>query len=243
MAGGGKTNAAGGGTGGSTTPSWAGGGSVSTFDPKTFGTTVMSDASKTYQKGPVINPVNPFTDYSDTTKGLIQGGIDRNGAMQGNSAISGMASGNNLGNGNPFLNQALSDTRAGVMDSLGDEFSSFGRYGGGSMVDTAVDRIAPAENAARLGQYNQDVSNMFAANSALDASNANALGYAGLLDSKAKEKTEADATMWDRQNNAEYNHLAKYLGLLRGGEGDETNKPANFWDIAGNVAKVAGAFF
>lgn len=238
----GSSNAASGGTGGSTKPSWAGGGSVSTFDPKNFGTTLMSDASKVYQQGPKINPVNPFVDYSDATKTLINGGIARNTAMQGNSAITDMASGANLGNGNPFLNQALADTRANVLDSLGDEFSSFGRYGGGSMIDTAVDRIAPAENAARLGQYQNDISNMFAANSALDASNANALGYAGLLDSKNKERTTADAEMWDRTNNAGYNHLAKYLGLLRGGDSaNETNKPLSFWDILGGVGSTIGS--
>lgn len=243
MAGGGKTNAASGGTGGSTKPSWEGGGAPSTFDPKNFGTTMMSDASKTYQQGPKINPVNPFVDYSDATKGLIQGGLDRNAAMQGNSAITDMASGANLGNGNPFLNQALSDTRTGILDSLGDEFTSFGRYGGGSMVDTAVDRIAPAENAARLGQYNQDVANMFSANTALDASNANALGYAGLLDSKAKEQNTAQADMWDRTNNADFNHLAKYLGLLRGGDSaTETNKPLSFWDVLGGIGSTIGGF-
>jgi hypothetical protein len=239
----GSSNAAGGGTGGSTKPSWQGGGAPSTFDPKNFGTTIMSDASKTYQQGPKINPTNPFVDYTDATKGLIQGGLDRNTAMQGNSAVTGMASGANLGNGNPFLNTALADTRANVLDSLGDEFSSFGRYGGGSMVDTAVDRIAPAENAARLGQYNQDVANMFSANTALDSSNAQALGYSGLLDSKAKEQNLASSEMWDRTNNADYNHLAKYLGLLRGGDAaNETNKPVSLLDILGGIGSTVGAF-
>ena len=240
----GSSNASQGGTGGSTTPSWQGGGAPSTFDPKNFGTTLLSDASRTYQAGPKVNPVNPFVDYSGATKGLIQGGLDRNTAMQGNSAITSMASGANLGNGNPFLNQALSDTRAGILDDLGSEFTSFGRYGGGSMIDTAVDRIAPAENAARLGQYNQDVTNMFGANSALDASNAQALGYSGMLDSKAKEQNLAQSDMWDRTNNADYNHLAKYLGLLRGGDtANETNKPTSIWDILGGIGSTVGSFF
>jgi len=241
MAGGGKQNSGSGGSGGSTKLSYNGGSVPGTFDPKTFGTTLMSDASKAYQQGPKINPISGFTPFSTQTQGLIDSGLARNSAMQGNSTLQGMASGNYLGNGNPYLNDQLQQTRDNVLKDVSSQFTNSGRFGGGSYVDTAVGSLANAENSARFGQYNTDVSNMFNANSALDASNANALGYSGLLDSKAKELTAANQQQWDATHNADFNQIAKYLGLLNGNQ-DNTNKPVSLWDILGGVGSVAGAF-
>jgi len=323
MSGGGNPGSSGGGTGGSQTPSWAGGTYPDTFDPKTLGTKFFSDLSRTYDQGPKVNPFSDFVDYSGQTKNAISGGIGdfnrASGQLRG-AAYGGVGSQNpfylsgpdfskgfvgdlaggrvDLGNnydsgilkdvaggkylakgGNPYLEGALRSTRDDILKDVGSQFTSSGRFGGGSYVDKAVDSLSTAENTARLGQYNQDYGNMIQAlglqDSArmrdvngrlqglglqqgqaadrrsqfeteygrkmgaldrIDAGRARSLGYSGLLDSKAKEKRLSDQAMWGNQNDAGYNHLAKYLGLLRGGDSaNETNKPLSIWDILGGV--------
>ena len=238
MAGGGSVTKANTGT----TPSWAGGSTPKTFDPKNFGTTIFSDASKTYLQGPKVNPISQFTDYGATTKGLINGAIANNNALQGNSALTGMASGAYLGNGNPYLNQQLQQTRDNVLKDISSQFTNSGRFGGGSYIDTAVNSLANAENSARFGQYQNDIGNMFNAQNQLAQGNATALGYSNLLDQKAAEKTAADRAQWDATNNAGYNHIAQYLNLLNSGGQDSTNKPLSLMDILGGVGSVVGAF-
>lgn len=223
MAGGGNKT-----TGGTsnTNPSWMGGSIPSTFDPKTLGTTIMSDASRTYAQGPKVNPISTYTPFGQATTDTI------NSSMAANR---GFASGANLGNGNPFLNAQLQQTRDNVLKDLGSQFTSSGRFGGGSYIDTATNSLANAENSARFGQYNTDVAQM------MQAQGQN-LGMSNLLDQKAAEKTAADRAMWDAQNNQGYNHIASYMNLMQGGK-DSTNKPVSIWDILSGVGTVAGAFF
>ena len=206
---------------------WNGGSTASTFDPKNFGTKLFGDLNTAYGQGPKINPINPFTDYGQQTKDLIGQGLADVNAMR-SGPLGTVASGGWLGgNANPYFEQNLATTRANTLNSLGDEFNSFGRWGGGSMIDTASRALADSENAARSANFDNEWSRMLGANQALQGANATGLGYSGLLDSKAAEKTAADSTMWDRTNNAPFNHIAQYLGLLNGAGGADapTNKP------------------
>ena len=242
MAGGGSfgNHNSGSGSSNANLPSWQGGTTGDTFDSKKLGTTFMSDAQKLYAQGPKVNPISTWTDLTDQTKGLISGALANNNALQGNSTLQGMASGSMLGNGNPYLNAQLQQTRDNVLKDVGSQFTNSGRFGGGSYVDTAVNGLANAENSARFGQYNTDVGNMFNAQNQLQAGNAGAIGYSNLLDQNAAQKTAADRAMWDATNNAGYNHIASYLNLLQGGK-DNTNQPTTLWDILGGVGSAAGA--
>jgi len=205
---------------------WNGAKPAGTFDPKNFGTTLYQDLNTAYGQGPKINPVNPFTDYGQQTKDLISGGLNQ---------MSPVANGQWLNGGNPHFEQNLATTRGNTMNALGDEFQSFGRFGGGSMVDTASRAIADSENSARMQNFDTEYNRMLGAQG-------QGLALSGLLDSKNAEKTAADSTMWDRNYNAPFNHLAQYMGLLRGGDSaNETNKPLSIWDILGGVGSVVGS--
>lgn len=239
MAGGGSHSTSGG-SSNANLPSWQGGTTPDTFDTKKLGTTFMSDAQKLYAQGPKVNPISTWTDLTDQTKGLISGALANNNALQGNSTLQGMASGSMLGEGNPYLNAQLQQTRDNVMKDVGSQFTNSGRFGGGSYVDTAVNGLANAENSARFGQYNTDVSNMFNAQNQLQAGNAGAIGYSNLLDQNAAQKTAADRSMWDATNNAGYNHITSYMNLINGGK-DNSNQPLSLWDILSGVGSVAGA--
>lgn len=221
-------NGTGGGSSGGNGPfTWNGAKPSSTFDPKNFGTTLYQDMNTAYKQGPKINPISPFTDYGQQTKDLISGGLGQ---------MAPIANGSWLNGGNPYFEQSLATTRGNTMNALGDEFQSFGRFGGGSMVDTASRAIADSENNARMQNFDTEYNRMLGAQG-------QGLALSGLLDSKAAEQTAANSTMWDRTNNAPFNHLAQYMGLLRGGDSaNETNKPTSIWDILGGVGSVVGSF-
>lgn len=242
MAGGGNHNS------GSTTPtvgtsagySWNGFKSPDSFDSKKFGTSIASDLNNWYKSPLTTNPIADFTDYTQGTKNLIGQGMQQAGNIAGNTTLQQMASGSMLGNGNPYLNDALSQTRDNILKDVGSQFTSSGRFGGGSYIDRAVGDIANAENTARFGQYQNDIQNMYGAQSALNNATATGLGYSNLLDQKAKEQTASDQKMWDLQNNAPYARITQALGALQGTNG-QTNTPTSLWDILGTGANVAGS--
>jgi len=209
---------------------WGPGGkpATGTFDPKTVGTRMYQDLNTAYGQGPKINPVNPFTDYGQQTKDLISGGLSR---------MSPIANGQWLSGGNPYLEAEYAKTRDNIMQDVGSSFTSSGRFGGGSYVNNAVDRIASNENSARADNFNTEYNRMLGAQG-------QGLALSGLLDSKNAEKTAADSTMWDRTNNAPFQHLAQYFGLSRGGDSaNETNKPLTLIDFLSGIGTVAGSFF
>lgn len=97
--------------------------------------------------------------------------------------------------------------------------------------------------ADRRGQFETEYGRKLDAMDRIDAGTATGLGYAGLLDSKMRERNLADQEAWSNANDPDFNHLAKYLGLLRGGDSaNETNKPLSIWDIIGGVGSTVGSF-
>lgn len=273
-------------------PSFEGGTVPKTFDPKDLGTKFFSDMERVYNKGPVVNPIADFTDYSGDTKKLIADGINNAGVVKNqlNGVATGkvgssnpfylsgpdftkgitgdVAAGKYLGKGNPFLNAEIEKTRDNVSNDVNSTFASNGRFGADIHAEGLGEGLATAENSARFNQYNTDYDNMMealglqtgqaadrrsqfdteykrktGALDRIDEANATALGYSGLNDSKLREKKLSDQAMWDSKNNSGFNHLAKYLGLLRGGDSaNETNKPLSLWDIIGGIGQTVGSF-
>ena len=182
--------------------------------------------------------------------------------------IGDVARGSYLGGGNPYLNAEIERTRDNVSNEINNTFASNGRFGADIHAEGLGKGLADSENTARFNQYNTDYDNMIealglqtgqaadrrtqfgteydrkvAAGNKLDAATATKLGYSGLIDAKAQEKNLSDQNAWDDKKNANFNHLAKYLGLMRGGDtANETNKPLRFWDILGTIGQTAGAF-
>jgi len=241
MAGGGKTNASTGGTGGSTTFSWNGGSVPKTFDQKNFGTTIASDLSKWYQTAPQTNPIADYTPYSTQTSGLINQGLGQASNVANNTVLQGMASGSQLGQGNPYLQDMLRQANENAYKTVGGAFTNSGRFGGGSFVDTLGKTINDSNSAALFGQYNQDIQNMYGAQNALNNATATGLGYSNLLDSKAKELNASNQKQWQLTNDAPLNRISQTFGLLNGGVNNNTNQPTSFWDILGTGLNVAGS--
>ena len=97
--------------------------------------------------------------------------------------------------------------------------------------------------ADRRAQFDTEYDRKTGAMDRMDEATARALGYSGLTDSKLREKTLSDQAAWDNKNDSSFNHLAKYLGLMRGGDSaNETNKPLSIWDILGGVGQTVGSF-
>jgi hypothetical protein len=178
MAGGGNPGASGGGSGGNKKLSYQGGSVPDTFDTKTFGTTLMSDASKTYQQGPKVNPYSSYVPYTPETKGLIGQGLQNNTDLRasniGNIAKGGVnigpdyttgimgdvAAGKYLGGGNPYLNQYINQTNDQVSQDVNSTFASNGTFGSDVHAKGLSEGLANADNTARFNQYNTDFANM-----------------------------------------------------------------------------------
>lgn len=239
MAGGGSKNpisSAPGNTGGYT---WNGAKPATTFDSKAFTTGILGDLAN-FQKSPLqTNPYSDFTDYSTQTKGLINQGLSQASDTASNPFLKGMASGSQIGNGNPFVNQALADSRQNTLADIGAQAGSAGRFGGSPWATWAGDAISKNENTARLGQYNQDVQNMYGAQGALNNATATGLGYSNLLDQKSREQNQSNQKMWDLQYNAPYQRITQTLGALQGQQ-QNANQPWNWWDVLGTGLNVAG---
>lgn len=220
--------------------SWAGATSPSTFDTKNFGTQIAGDLDAAYKQGPQVNPISSYTPFSSETTGLINNAQADNAAIR-NGLVGDVAAGNWLSGGNPFFEKALSDSLDNTMTSVNSLFNNSGRFGGGSHVDTLANSLGTVENNARLGNFENEYNRMLQGQQQLAASNSDALGYSGLIDSKAAEKTAADQAMWEATHNAPFNHIQKYLALQQGTTGN-TNQPASGWDWLGTLGTVAGAF-
>jgi len=62
--------------------------------------------------------------------------------------------------GNPYLEQNLADTRSQTLEDVGSMFAGAGRYGSGQSSRIAADRIAAAENQARMANYENEMGRM-----------------------------------------------------------------------------------
>ncbi len=227
----------------STKPSYEGGSVPGTFDPKNFGTKVMSDMDRIYNKGPVINPYSDYTPYSEQTTAGINQGITDSDAIR-NGPMGGVAAGDWLkGGGNPYLNDIIKMTNENTSNDVNSTFANNGRFGADIHAAGLGKALSENETTARYNNFNDEWNRMTGAQGAIKDADATRLGYSGMIDSKLKEKNLSDTAAWDEKNNAGYNHLAKYLGLLRGGDSaNETNKPLSIWDILGGIGSTVGSF-
>lgn len=213
-----------------------------TFDAKAFGTQIAGDASVAYGQGPKINPISGFTPYSQETQGLIGQGLQNNEDMR-SGTIGDVASGGWLDGANPYFENNLQRTRDNISQDVNSTFNYNGLFGADLHAKGLSEGLANAENDARMANFENEYGRMVGARGMLDQGTATAAGYSGLLDSKAKEKAAADSMMWDRNNDSEYQHIAKYLNMLTGGKSGiagNTNQPLTFWDMLGSAGTFLG---
>lgn len=203
---------------------WNGAKPAGTFDPKTFGTTLFGDLATAYSQGPKAT-IPSFNPYSPETKGLIDNGIN---------ALKGVAGGDWLKGGNPYFEQALTDTRNNTTADVNSTFNNNGRFGADIHAQGLAQGLASSENAARAANFENEWQRMLGAQG-------QGLGLSGLLDSKNAELIKSQQEQQAQLDP--FNFIAKNYGLLTSGNGADanTNKPLSLWDILGGIGSVAGA--
>ena len=87
--------------------------------------------------------------------------------------------------GNPYLDEWLKNTNADTTNAVNQQFSAAGRYGSGAHTGVLAQKIAEAENAARMQNYSTERSNQDAAAKTLLAAGFNGTQLAGSADEAA----------------------------------------------------------
>lgn len=95
-----------------------------------------------------------FAGQQRDTYGRIAPGAEA-GIQSAQGLVNSNLAGDNL-NGNPYLDAILGKTRENVMNGVGDQFGSGGRFGSGQHAAILGRELAAAENQARFGNYNQE---------------------------------------------------------------------------------------
>ena len=223
-------------------PSWAGGTNPNDFDAKKQGTTLFSDLMKVYGQGPKVFGESLSTPYSEATSGLIDQGLG-DVQSQRNGVVGEVAGGGWLDGGNPYFEQALGRTRENVSTDLNSTFNASGLFGSDLHAKGLAEGMGNVENDARMANFENEYNRMMGAQGAMQQGTATGLGYGNMLDSKAQEQQLANYDLFNRQNNAGFEHVAKNLGVLTGGQGgaqENTNQPVTIWDILGGAASGIG---
>jgi len=125
-------------------------------------------------KSNAINGANFGAPVAGATSSLLAGGnpaytgilSDAYKTLQGN--LSPVASGSMIGN-NPALKSQLDTIQNDVTNNVRSQFAAAGRSGSPAESQAIARGVAQGEAPVIAGQYNQDVSNMLAANSALES--------------------------------------------------------------------------
>lgn len=218
--------------------SWNGATSPSSVDPKTFGTDILGDAEAAYKQGPQAT-IPSYNPYTPQTTGLINSGLSQV-ASENSPALSAYASGKYLdGSDDPYFQSNLDQTNSDVLKTLGSQFTSSGRFGGGSYIDTATSSLANTDNQAKEANLTDEWNKMLAAQGQQATNTSTGLGYSGLLDEKQAEKTASDQQQ--QQEMSPYGQIQKYLSLLNTGNATtNTNQPTSIWDILGAAGTAGG---
>lgn len=202
--------------------SWAGG-SGGNFNPESFNKQMGGDIQRAYQQGPAPTyNKSLYTGMGDTTREGMGGLLD----VARDPAYSGYLSGamDSLGaaaSGN-FADDPVRDRlRSDVMADVGSQFTSTGRFGGGSHVDTATDRMVSS-----LGAY--DNNRQMSALAALPGiyqgllqPSQTILGVGQAFDQDAQAQRLGDYELFQRRSDPAFQHIAKYQGLL----GQQSSNP------------------
>lgn len=221
---------------------------------------LVSSGSKVYG-----NPL--YTGLSSTT----QGGVNALSSAGNNAAYSqnlgntmnefgAIASGQRFGEAAP----GYADLRSGVIDdtlsATNAAFNASGRFGGGANVNQANLGIGKAVAGLDYQNYQNDISRQQQAAGALPGLYAASLAPAqtqlaagSILDADSLAKRQADAQLFDQQQNSGWNDYARASSILNGtaqaaGQTTTNTTPtAPWWQqalgyIVGNASKAAGTF-
>lgn len=172
--------------------------------------------------------------------GFAKGAIGRFGNM---------AAGNEIGTEAPGYQAVRANLKDDVMTDVNSLFASSGRFGSGSHVDTLTDSLTSSLGALDLGEYHRGedqaamaagmLPNLYAGASLPDQTRL-AVGQMGAADNMAERQAEAE--LFDRTTNADYNRFLQMLQAFTGssqapGMGE---KPDFFQTLLGGLGMGAG---
>lgn len=246
-----------------------------------------SEASDLYNQGIGGNPYlgSTVSDLSDTTMGgvsqLANAGQNWNTAgtrplFQGIGAASVMPgySEQNLagiasGQDNPYFEAALESQLGKTADMVQSRMSGAGRYGSGAHTGALTDSLGGIRSNALSSQWNQNIQNMFGANSLMDASrNAGldrgltaagalagqdqqqfqnsltgaqaTLDAGGILDKQSQRQLSDAVQSWYEQDNAPWQRLGLLQAAAAGAAGPYGTQTGT--SRTSNPGAVLGAF-
>ncbi|UYQ70965.1 FUSC family protein [Pelagibacterium flavum] len=283
----------GGGNKGSTSGSRGGyswdGGSASKFDAEGFNNMLGSDMARAYKQGPTATyGKSLYTGMGSTTnqgmgglldaarqnQGFMDGGIDYAQGLIGagpsltENTLMDVAQGNRMGEAAPGFAAMRSRLQDDVLSGVGSQFTSSGRFGGGSHINTATDRLTDSLGALDYQNYQNDIARQERALGAIEGQRqqgvVNSMGAAAALpgmyqaslapaqtilgvgqaqDADAQAKRLADYELFQRTSDPAYQHLAKYQGLLGAqASGPQPEQQPGLFDWLGLGIAGAGTF-
>lgn len=196
-----------------------------------------SEAKKIYASGKGGNVYQGETvaGLGDTTQAGISGiqgtvsGLP--GATSTSTNLAEMAAGGMVNNGNPYFQDKLSNQLDKTASLINSKFSGAGRYGSGANNAVLGNELGNVATAALSDQYNRDVQNMMAANTAIDSANSNlfqntlagnqAVIDAGQLqDANKQAELTADFTKWQSEDMKPWTRLGLLQSAAAGSAGN-----------------------
>lgn len=196
-----------------------------------------SEAKKIYDSGAGGNVYQGKTvaDLGSTTQAGIKGVQAAAGSLPGATStatnLADMAAGGMVNNGNPYFQDKLSNQLDKTASLINSKFSGSGRYGSGANNAVLGTELGNVATSALSDQYNRDVQNMMAANTAIDSANSNlfrdkltgqqaVIGAGQLQDANQQAKLTADFTKWQSQDMKDWNRLGLLQSAAAGAAGN-----------------------
>lgn len=153
------------------------------------------------------------------------------GATSTATNLAEMAAGGMVNNGNPYFQDKLSNQLDKTASLINSKFSGSGRYGSGANNAVLGTELGNVATAALSDQYNRDVQNMMAANTAIDSANSNlfqntlagqqaVIGAGQLEDANKQAQLTADFTKWQSEDMKDWTRLGLLQSAAAGAAGN-----------------------
>jgi hypothetical protein len=221
-----------------------------------------SEAQNIYDSGAGGNVYQGKTvaGLGNTTQGGISGVQNTVNNLSGSTAsgtnLADMASGNYLKSGNPYFNSALQGQLDNTAAQVQSQFSGSGRYGSAANTNALTTQLGNIRSGALANQFNQDTSNMLAANNQIDSSNSanyqnrlagnQAVINAGQLQDTAKQQQlTSDYNKWTAEDMQPWTRLGLLQSAASGSAGNygtnvqTSQTPTNPLSMIGGVGSLA----
>ncbi len=191
----------------------------------------MSRASDRLEAGEGFNPYPNSTviPFSGQTRQGMAGVMDlagrgTPGTDAAYNALTGIASGAEIDQGNPYLMRALEAGADQIQDRIGNEAAAYGRSGSGAMAGRMADSIGDYYGGALAADYNNQRNRQMQAAGmlpALEAARYDPFGrmmdIGGMEEDLATREMIDRVRIWEGNQNAPDQRIANAMGIFAGG--------------------------